>query len=514
MFSNNELSVLNERGICKAEAEKQIERLQKGTRYIRLVAPASAYSGIVVPTSDVLAEWVRLYEQYAPQYKLLKFVPASGAASRMFKRIQELLADEDNHNLNTLLLDDDLYSIGTTLRRIDDFAFAPELAEILEIESKKPSEFVNELQFIVLLRSIIEKSGLGLSDLPKGLIAFHSYSGTSRTAFEEHICEGAAYVKSNDGKVHIHFTVSPEHRKGFEELLKAVKEKYQTIFSIELVVDFSEQMAHTDTMAIDADGNPFRNADGSLLFRPGGHGALIENLNKRTQDIVFIKNIDNVVPDRLKEDTNRYKKALGGLLLSLRNTVHEFLYECENGNPNSDSIDAMCLFANEVLNFPVIESTLPVNQKLSVLKEMLNRPIRVCGMVKNTGEPGGGPFWVCDDKNTRSLQIVEKAQIDLTKSDQKTIFEQSTHFNPVDLVCSITDYKGDAFDLTKFRDDDTYFVAEKSKDGKSLKALELPGLWNGAMAYWITVFVEVPLVTFNPVKEINDLLRSEHQPEF
>jgi hypothetical protein len=511
MFDNKDVSLLKQRGIDVNEAEKQIERLKTGTKYVKLLAPAIANDGIVVPDEDTLKEWVSIYETERDNFDLIKFVPASGAASRMFKRIQEVLSMEPSPNIEDLLADKDFYSVGNTINSIDKFAFAKDLAKCLNINSDKPSQYLKIGNYKDMLNSMISDEGLGLANLPKGLIAFHKYGKKIRTSFEEHIIEGEGYINSGNNTLNLHFTVSPEHRKGFENLLDKIIKDYEKLLNIKLNVEFSEQKPSTDTLALDANGQAFRNTDGLLLFRPGGHGSLIENMNSLNYDIVFVKNIDNVVPQAIIDQTIKHKKALGGLLLSVRKTIHEFLHLCEEPDVSEDTINAMAIFAHNELHLEDISNISNYKSKIEKLKEILNRPIRICGMVKNTGEPGGGPFWVENQFGKPSLQIIEKAQIELSKPEQKSIFEKSTHFNPVDLVCSITDYKGQAFDLKKFRDDNTYFVAEKTKGGRELKALELPGLWNGAMAEWITLFVEVPLATFNPVKEINDLLRHEHQ---
>ncbi len=511
MFNNKDIEILESRGISVNEASKQIERLRKGTRYVKLKAPATVNSGIIVPDDEVLTEWIRLYDDEVKKIDLIKFVPASGAASRMFKRIQEFLLEKSLPKLSDLLADNEFYSVGNTLKNIDRFAFAEQLAACMQISGSKISECLNDKNYNIVLLKILTDSGLNLANLPKGLISFHKYEKKIRTAFEEHIIEGIYYSKSCNNEVKLHFTVSPEHRNGFEQLLKEIKAEYEDLYDIKLIVEFSEQKPSTDTLSLDSEGQAFRNDDNTLLFRPGGHGALIENMNTLTNDIVFIKNIDNVVPQNRLAETVKYKKALGGLLLSIRNTIHEYLLLADSNDLDNEIIDSMIAFVHSELHLEDLTYINDFNEKKERLKEILNRPIRICGMVKNTGEPGGGPFWVEDQSGKFSLQIVEKAQIQLNDPVQKQIFEKSTHFNPVDIVCSITDYRGKSFDLRRFRDDETYFVAEKTKSGKSLKALELPGLWNGAMAKWITLFVEVPLVSFNPVKEINDLLRKEHQ---
>ena len=340
---------------------------------------------------------------------------------------------------------------------------------------------------------------------------FHNYPDGPRTPLEEHLVEGALYAADDKGKVDVHFTVSPEHRSMFENLVADNAGKYEKEFDVNYRVTFSEQKSSTDTIAADMNNQPFRDK-GHLLFRPGGHGALIENLNDLDTDIVFIKNIDNVVPDRLKADTIQYKKLIAGVLVDLQRQAFEYLELLENGTYTHDQVMEIIQFLQKKLycKNPDIKN-LEDAELVLYLKNKLNRPMRVCGMVKNVGEPGGGPFLAYNPDGTISLQILESSQIDMNDPVKKAMFEGGTHFNPVDLVCAVRNYKGEKFDLNQYVDPATGLIAYKSKSGKELKALELPGLWNGAMSDWDTVFVEVPLTTFNPVKTVNDLLREKHQ---
>ena len=358
---------------------------------------------------------------------------------------------------------------------------------------------------------MLEK-GLNYSSLPKGLLKFHTYDQWNRTSVEEHLVEGAMYAKNSDGKVNIHFTVSPEHLKLFTELIQLVSKEYEKKFDIIYNITFSIQKPSTDTIAVDDRNEPFLNSDGNLLFRPGGHGALLENLNDLNADVIFIKNIDNVVPDRIKNQTVTYKKALAGLLLKVQQQTFTYLKKLESGF-DEKLISEIIPYIETKLGYHFSESLsdLSLLQKKNLLIDILNRPIRVCGMVKNEGEPGGGPYWVKSDEGSSSLQILESSQFNLKDHAQNEIFKKATHFNPVDLVITMRNYKGEKFNLLQYRDPETGFISIKSKDGKALKALELPGLWNGSMAFWNTIFVEVPMITFNPVKTINDLLRKEHQ---
>jgi hypothetical protein len=378
---------------------------------------------------------------------------------------------------------------------------------------KSLDECIQKNDFTSILDYTLSPKGLNYGNLPKGILKFHHYGTFARTATGEHLVEGAHYCANRAKQVTVHLTVSPEHLSNFKDLIAYVQPYYESMFGVSLDISFSVQKPSTDTIAVDMNNEPFREKDGSLVFRPGGHGALIENLNDLDCDIVFIKNIDNVVPDRLKAETYRYKKLLGGLLLQLQGKAFNLLKALDKKPPSEEVIDEATQFCGKQINtsFPSDFYHWEESKKVRFLQNILNRPIRVCGMVKNEGEPGGGPFWVKNKQGEVSLQIVESSQIDLKNPEQKKIFNSSTHFNPVDLVCSLKNYKGERFDLHNYIDHNTGFIAIKSKDGKQLKALELPGLWNGAMANWITVFVEVPIITFNPVKTVNDLLREQHQ---
>jgi hypothetical protein len=364
-----------------------------------------------------------------------------------------------------------------------------------------------------LLRLVLEQEGLGYGRLPKGLIKFHSYKDHSRTSFEEHLVEGAALVRSDKNIVKLHFTVSPEHMEAFINHFKEVKNEYEDMFSVRYEVSFSNQKMSTDIIAVDKDNNPFRDKNGEIIFRPGGHGALLENLNDIDDDIIFIKNIDNIAPDRVKKETYRYKKLLAGILLEYQKTIFRYIEILKGSVPDEQMLAEICIFLGKDicrLNPFDIKSISP-NELCRLLLQKLDRPVRVCGMVKNEGEPGGGPFWIRNKEDDLSLQIIEPSQVDHSDPEQKEIFYNATHFNPVDLVCGVRDIHGKKFDLHKYRDPEMGLITEKSAGGITVKAQELPGLWNGSMAHWNTVFVEVPIETFTPVKTINDLLRPEHQ---
>jgi hypothetical protein len=359
---------------------------------------------------------------------------------------------------------------------------------------------------------LLSEDGLNYASLPKALLAFHTYEDGPRSAMEEHLVEAANYAQDGEGVTRIHFTVSPEHLLKFKEKISLKREKYEHRYNTRMDIQYSIQKSSTDTLAVDETNRPFRLSDGSLLFRPAGHGALLANMNELEADVIFIKNIDNVVPDRLKAITFDYKKLIGGLLLVIRRKVFDFLKRSESKNVTMDDVREMATYATSMnlIQLPSEFDHEPLENQLNTLVQKLNRPIRICGMVKNIGEPGGGPFWVTDQNGNVSLQIVETSQVNMKDEKQKAIFLASTHFNPVDLVCSTIDYHGEPFILQDFVDESTGFISLKSSGGRTLKAQELPGLWNGSMAGWITLFVEVPLLTFNPVKTINDLLRDEH----
>ena len=450
-FTPQDLEQLQTHGISVEKAEEQLAHFRHGFPQLDIIAPASTKKGILAPKRAEQEKYIEAWQNYlAEGHKILKFVPASGAASRMFKNLFQYLED----GIETPFIQD-------FLAHKDYFAFGPQLA------GKEGQEAV---------RFLLKDMHYG--ELPKGLLLFHKYRDGARTPALEHLVEGALYCAepAKEGQrptVYLHFTVSHDHLPLFRQHIAENLKKFEDKYNVRYDVTFSEQLPSTDTLAANPDGTPFRTKDGKLLFRPGGHGALIENLNQQDADIVFIKNIDNVVPDRLKKDTVRYKQILAGVLVTEQKRVFEALKD-----PNLSDEE----------------------------RAKLNRPIRVCGVVKNTGEPGGGPFLVREADGSVSCQILESTQI-----SNPELMAQSTHFNPVDLVCAIRDYEGKPFNLPDYVDPQTGFISNKSKDGKELLALELPGLWNGAMSRWNTIFVEVPVSTFNPVKTVNDLLREQHQ---
>ena len=508
MFSTTDKKQIESRGSELHTVLVQIENFKTGFPWLEIIDAATVGNGIIRLTENELAKAIVLYEEKVDHgIRPLKFIPASGAASRMFKDLYEVLDSFKKSDSTDEILKTNK-GAKQYVEGFEKFAFSAELKAVIE---KSGGELTakNKIDFL------LGEKGLNYGSLPKGLLKFHKYEDGERTPFEEHLVEGAAYAKDHNGIVRLLFTVSPEHQPGFEKLLDKVKALYEEELNVTFEIAFSQQKPSTDTIAVDLKNEPFRESDGSLLFRPAGHGALIENLNDLNADIIFIKNIDNVVPDRLKKPTVDYKKALAGVLLKHQEKL--FFYQKELNEKHPVALDSAFLaaaagFLENTLNTKP-ESNHYYTEKEQLyfyLKEKYNRPLRVCGMVKNEGEPGGGPFWAKNNDGTVSLQVVESSQIDPNSVQQQNMAKHATHFNPVDLVCAVKNYKGEKFNLTEFTDPATGFISKKSKDGKELKAQELPGLWNGAMSNWNTLFVEVPIETFNPVKTVNDLLREQH----
>jgi hypothetical protein len=517
IFSKKDINQIRLIGTTPEKVISQIAMFKKGTPYLKLSRPCTVDDGIRSISDDELKQLTAIYEEYAPRKSMTKFVPASGAASRMFKTLLRFNNAYDTIQRNAIAStarqgDRDSRYILTFMEGIRRFAFYDDLKSAMAKDGLDAEALIDANQFKEIIDYLLTHKGLGYTQLPKGLIKFHHYHDSSRTAFEEHLVEAADYAKDDNGVCALHFTVSLEHRQRFEYLLKAVQVSYQESYGVRFQVGFSVQEKSTDTIAVDLGNKPFRLNDGTLLFRPGGHGALIKNLNNLRGDIIFIKNIDNVVPDKLKGHTFVWKRVLGGHLIRIQQQVFSYLERLIEDQADQELLGEAFDFAeNELCVSPVDRELMSKEARQDFLVSMLNRPIRVCGMVKNEEEPGGGPFWVEGKDGSLSPQIVESAQVDLESKDQQSVLRSSTHFNPVDIVCGVRDWQGNPFDLRKYVDPDAVFISQKSKAGRELKALELPGLWNGAMAFWNTIFVEVPLITFNPVKTINDLLRKEHQ---
>ena len=503
MISAKDKEQLAQKGISEEKLNEQLNCFKTGFPYLKLYAAASVEEGILKLTEEEQQAFAEAWDEAAKSLHIVKFVPASGAASRMFKDLFSF--SEASYDVPTTDFE------KTFFNNLEHYAFFCALdAQCKTLHNKGCKELLKEGEYKKIVNALLQKEGLNYGQLPKGLLLFHRYEDSVRTPAEEHLVEGALYAKEDDGTVNVHFTVSPEHRSLFETHIKENVPALEEKFGVKYNISFSEQKSSTDTVAATPDNEPFRQDDGSLLFRPAGHGALIENLNDIAADILFIKNIDNVVPDRLKPETVHNKKLLAGVLVSLQKKTFKYLQLLESGQYSPIDLQEIKLFLEKELCCKIL---LPLEGKAlaDYLYQKLNRPMRVCGMVPNVGEPGGGPFLVYNQDGSISLQILESSQINMDDEKSKAMFVKGTHFNPVDLVCAVKNYKGEKFNLPDFVDKNTGFISLKSKNGRELKALELPGLWNGAMSDWNTVFVEVPLITFNPVKTVNDLIREQHQ---
>jgi len=516
MFTEKDLEQIKAKGIELKDVEKQIENFQNGFPFIKLVEPATPKNGLHSFSDSKVEELVKAFEENYKDYDLLKFVPASGAASRMFKHLLEFMAkfDGSKEAIEKMNADKSFNSVWYFFNHIQKFAFYEELKTKLAEAGYDISQLLEQHDYKTILEFFLTEKGLNYAIKPKGLLLFHDYDDGPRLAVEEHLVEAAHYSTDVEKTANLHLTVSPDHENDFKKFVDIKAKKFAGVYNVNYKIEYSNQMPQTDMIAVDLENNAFRTDDGKLLFRPGGHGALIENLNQLDTEIVFVKNIDNIVPDRLRETTYTYKKVIGGLLFELQDKTFEYLEMLDDGNVDEATIEEIKDFAEKQLSIFIPNAFRGYDQmdKIDFLFQKLNRPMRVCGMVKNEGEPGGGPFWVEDELGQRSLQIVESSQMDLNDPKQKEIVASATHFNPVDLVCGIRDFRGEKFHLSDFVDASTGFISIKSMGGRELKAQELPGLWNGTMADWITVFVETPIITFNPVKTVNDLLRDQHQP--
>lgn len=491
-------------GMHPETVAQQIQNFENGFPFLNITAPATPGDGIKVLTNQEIKHFTTTYPEKASRVEVLKFVPASGAASRMFKDLFAFLEGDGDLSKSAF--------VQKFMHNIEKFAFYEDLDEVLKSQGSSINQALDTKNYKSILEALLLEEGLGYGNLPKGLLKFHRYKDGRRTPAYEHLIEGVQYAIGTGSVVKIHFTVSPEHSSKFKKEIEKILPEIEKEFGVHFEITYSQQKISTDTIAVNTDNTPFTEEDGSILFRPAGHGALLENLNDVSADLIFIKNVDNVVPDRLKEETKNYKMAIGGLLLEVQEKVFNALMDLDMEENEVTVFNAQEVAIKDLgIKLPENFTNLSLEAKAAFLKIKLDRPIRVCGMVKNTGEPGGGPFWVKEQDGSQSLQILETAQIDLSNPKSKEHFNAATHFNPVDLVCATRNYRGESFDLLNFRDMMTGFITEKSKSGKEIKALELPGLWNGAMAGWNTIFVEVPLITFNPVKTVNDLLRDEHQ---
>ena len=506
MLTDNDLKTLNERGITPEELQEQLDRFKTGFPYLKIYDSARPGEGITVLSDSEQRQAIERWDKYLTDGgKVTKFVPASGAASRMFKALFAFVDGNEDHPA-------DGSDVQKLIAGIHTLAFYDELNRILlDKHSKDVDTLLAEGREKDVIAAIIKPDGMNYGNLPKGLLTFHNSEDGTRTPVEEQLMEGAQSARQADGTVNMHLTVSGSHRDAFERKLAEVKPAIEKKMGVKINVGMSEQKASTDTVAVNEDNTLFRE-NGEMVFRPGGHGALIQNLNDLDAQVVFIKNIDNVVPDTLRGDTLKYKKVLAGYLIELHDKITEYIRLIDNRLYTEQQLEDICNFMRKAFSFdsPALD-TLKGEDLATYLRTKLDRPLRVCGMVKNEGEPGGGPYIAFNADGSRSLQILESTQIDLDKEENRNMMAKATHFNPVDLVCYVRNAEGHKFDLTRYVDPQTGFISSKSLHGRSLKALELPGLWNGAMSDWNTAFVEVPVTTFNPVKTVNDLLRPQHQ---
>lgn len=516
-FTEKDIQQIEQKGLTQKKVKSQIELFKSGLPPINLKAVATVDHGIngIKQLSDKEKEhYINFFDSRRDSTSILKFVPASGAATRMFKTLFTFVEsyDPDKETINSFInrnkdTDLSLFFVGLEKQPFYDIV-------LKAIESYYPdyASYSSDRQKHAFVKTMLDADKLNYGFYPKGLLPFHKYKDHIATAFEEHLFEAALYASSM-GTANLHFTISEKYKNIFDDEFKRIEEIVERKTKTKFNIDFSFQKESTDTIAVTPDDVPFRDDDGRLVFRPSGHGALLENLNDLQADLIFVKNIDNVVVFRYENEVASYKKMLGGLLLEVQEQAFKYLNSLENKEIADRQLIDIAEFLVKHLNVRISHEFEKYSKKYQIeyLREKLNRPIRVCGMVKNEGEPGGGPFWVKEESGNISLQIVESAQVDRKNKHQKGIMKYATHFNPVDLVCGVKNYKGKKFDLTKFVDPKTSFITMKTKVGKDLKALELPGLWNGSMASWNSIFVEVPLITFNPVKTVTDLLKSTHQ---
>ena len=514
-LTDKDLQQLKQHGISLQEVNSQIKTFKSGIPFTVLEEAATIGQGITALSDALIEEAIAYFESHKKGLTILKFVPASGAATRMFKFLFQFVNEYDPRaeSINRYINLCELKDLSVFMVGLQKFPFFVQVKEALETKGIDLDSLSESEKIWHFAHTMLDKEQLAYGSYPKGLLPFHNYKGNViSTAFEEHLFESALYPSDND-TASLHFTVSDKHLERFTEEFERIQHKVEEKTGVTFQIDFSFQQSATDTIAVTPDNKPFRQDDGSLLFRPAGHGALLRNLNSLDADIVFIKNIDNVVVCQYKEEVAKYKKVLAGILMRIQKDVFNYMKLLDTQDLDSETLKTLQASMTEDLNIKITEDFEKYSEQvqLEYLRDKLNRPIRVCGMVKNEGEPGGGPFWIRKRNGQVSLQIVESAQVDLANVKQKKLFKEATHFNPVDLVCGLKDYRGHKFNLEAYVDEKTAFITNKTQSGKDLKAMERPGLWNGSMAFWNTVFVEVPIITFNPVKTVNDLLKPQHQ---
>lgn len=506
MLNQNDLAQIAGKGVSAETVEKQLKQFSTGFPYLKLAGSATIGHGIVKLSPEQEEEAIARWKKYLSDGgEVMKFVPASGAASRMFKALFSFVdGKEDTPAPGS--------PVAELIAHIEETPFYEELSDVCKhLYNKSVSQLIDEKRAKDVIAAIIRPEGLNYGQLPKALLTFHKYNDDVRTSLEEQLVEGAQTAAA-DGKVRLHFTVSADHRKLFEKKISEVLPAIEAKTGLKFDISMSEQKPSTDTVAATVDNQLFRDDNGKLVFRPGGHGALIENLNDVDSAVVFIKNIDNVVPDSRRTETIRYKQIIGGTLILVHDRIEKYLEAIHTGCYTPSELKEMADFLHTTLSIEDKRlDTLTGRALAEYIKEKLNRPLRVCGMVRNEGEPGGGPFIAVNPDGSASPQILESTQIDPKSESAQAMMKSATHFNPVDLVCYLKRPDGSAYYLPDYVDHNTGFISSKSFAGRELKALELPGLWNGAMSDWSTVFVEVPAETFNPVKTVNDLLRPAHQ---
>ncbi|WP_299553427.1 DUF4301 family protein [Seonamhaeicola sp.] len=516
MFTEKDIQLIHKKGITVDQVYAQIARLKNGMSYSKLLAAATIGRGIERFSENEMQDYISYYEKKKEDLSIIKFVPASGAATRMFKFLFQFLRtfNSDKETLSQFIDRQNNDLVRIFFSSLEALPFYTEVIRELKRTVPDFDYFSHDETCIAFVKAMLNKEALNYSFFPKGLLPFHRYEEDMVTAFGEHLLESTLYASSN-GKANLHFTVSEKHQDYFKSEFERINEDLKKATGVEFKVTYSYQKEATETVALTSDNSIYRNENDSILFRPAGHGALLENLNDLDYDLIFIKNIDNITVADKNVAISEYKKLLAGVLLSVQEKVFAYLNKLDKNDCDDEDFKIMALFLIHRLNVTVSPDFDDYNsdRKSAYLKEKLNRPIRVCGMVKNEGQPGGGPFWVRDNEGNVSLQIVEFAQINFSSKEQQGIVYKATHFNPTDLVCGVKNYKGEKFNLKAYVDHEAAFITMKTQNGTDVKALELPGLWNGSMAYWNSVFVEVPLETFNPVKTVNDLLKPAHQVE-
>lgn len=513
MITEKDIQFIEFRGNDIQTIESQLKILQYGIKSASLMRPATIGDGIHAFDYFTRSKYIESFDSDKESYDILRFIPASGAATRMFKSLQKLKEQWVNIvEQNQELKDPTIQNALKILIDIQQFAFFDELKAILKSANINIDELLENKNYLPILDYLLGSEGMNYANLPKALLLFHKYENSTRTPVEEHIRESLHYALNEDKSLKMHFTISPEHEDLFVKHIKLVSQSDFLHEKVRLKVNYSFQKKSSDTPAVYINNELVRDEHGDIVFRPAGHGALLENLNDLKAELVFIRNIDNVATEKLLDTVVESEKLLGGYLLYLVDKIHGALALLDDGNVSDEDLNEIVSICHDELFIEIPDYFIAFDEieKIDFLYTILNKPIRVCGMIKNTGEPGGGPFFISDSEGNQNLQIIESSQVDLSNESQRSIWQSSTHFNPVDMALYVRDFEGESFDLMDFADPDAGFISIKNYKGKEIKALELPGLWNGSMSDWISVFVELPIETFNPVKELSDLLREGH----